>query len=239
MAWSSRCVLVGTALAVLTLSSGCAVRPVLRGELTTLSLTGVTAAELEGGGGGAPRAKPVAVAETPPAAKTEAVAPSHDVAAGTLVAQRSDAAATPAATTPAAPAVTRVRVTVRARDEAAHYEVEGGAGQKCRLPCTLDLAPGSNLLSFDGDVKVAHWVEVPAHGGTLEVEFVGSGRRTAAWVLGGAGFVVGGVGMALAPILGGVPLLILGGVGLALLIPALIIGFTSSDTLTWVAEPPR
>ncbi|MEW5737853.1 MAG: hypothetical protein AB1938_02945 [Myxococcota bacterium] len=133
--------------------------------------------------------------------------------------------------------VARVAVTVRMKDEAQHATVLAPSGEKCATPCTLSLAPGPNLLTFEGDASGVGWVEVPAAGGTLQVAFASRGRRTAAWVLGGLGFLVIGVGAALAPVLGGVPLLIMAGAGLALFLPGLILGLTNKDSFEWLEAP--
>ena len=225
---------MGAALALLVLSSGCALRPVVRGELVSVSWTELDDPPL-GGGGGAMGEAPVAEAPNAAPAQTRRVDAASDVKRSPPV----RVAQAPAATVTSSPTITRVPVTLRSKDESKHYEVTAPSGQKCTVPCTLDLAPGDNVVTFTGDSNTAAWVKVPPNGGTLQFELVGNGRRTAAWILIGTGAILAAVGAALIPVLGGIPLIIIASVGLACLIPGLILAATGSNTLDWVGEPPR
>jgi hypothetical protein len=229
---------MGAALALLALSSGCALRPVVRGELVSVSWDEAEAPPPGGGGGTVEAAMPVAVGQASPSAPS-AQPRRVDEANDSKRSREVRVAQAPSGTVTSGPGITRVPVTLRAKDPSKHYEVTAPSGQKCTVPCTLDLAPGDSLVTFTGDSNTALWLKVPPNGGTLQFELAGNGRRVAAGILLGTGLVISLVGAALIPVLGGIPLIIMGSIGLACLIPGLILAAGNSNSLEWVGEPPR
>lgn len=171
-------------------------------------------------------------------AEVVATAPSEGPEAlGSILAasgQRETPAPAPAAQDEAV-AAERVPVHFRGADPARRYEVSAPSGEKCALPCALQLPRGQVLLTVDGDGTHAESVEVPQAGGTLEVTVAPRGRVLLAGVLMGGGLIVGAVGAALAPMLGGVPLLIGAGVALALVIPGYLLSQGNVSSLKWVS----